>query len=513
MRALVVLLLCSATRARTARAPMSAVAAPTHAPTALVAPRRAEDDGGGPRAATYAPTLSLARRRAADDAARRALQAAATYAPTAYMPSPAPAPRRERGVAKMQFPQVFVLVFWTIGLLAALAAPAFGVLRPRADEFDDDDGAPRRAAELSFVRGALRPVLPYAEILLDAMQVASYCFLPSVRWDGDATFADAMRAWCWGLYWRDGTSDLQGVLLLVACGVLVFVSPCACFAGSNPTLARLLTSTLARTLFHVLFSGLACSEDGEMTSGLTLAKWGRLSRGGKCDKGVPELLAALGCVGAVYYLLLCVVAGVRRLRDEDHPRGTYAHVYDTFFGRALLAFVAAQYGFSTRRQHGEDLLRLVIAVSLLSLLVQAIARPLLRSSRRQHTLRLSADLFQLGVACAVAAGDRRALHGARTMHAAFVAAGVLAFMSLFHLCCCCVIPRSRRKATVRDAFECCEAAPDGFDPVVMGGEKKPPRAPPGEPFRKHRDGAGGLAPPPPAPSGAIPTNTKRRRWL
>ena len=29
-----------------------------------------------------------------------------------------------------------------------------------------------------------------------------------------------------------------------------------------------------------------------MTSGLTLAKWGRLSRGGKCDKGVPELLAA-----------------------------------------------------------------------------------------------------------------------------------------------------------------------------------------------------------------------------
>ena len=299
------------------------------------------------------------------------------------------------------------------------------------------------------------------------MQVASYCFLPSVRWDGDATFADAMRAWCWGLYWRDGTSDLQGVLLLVACGVLVFVSPCACFAGSNPTLARLLTSTLARTLFHVLFSGLACSEDGEMTSGLTLAKWGRLSRGGKCDKGVPELLAALGCVGAVYYLLLCVVAGVRRLRDEDHPWARTRTCTTPSSSARSLAFVAAQYGFSTRRQHGEDLLRLVIAVSLLSLLVQAIARPLLRSSRRQHTLRLSADLFQLGVARAVAAGDRRALHGARTMHAAFVAAGVLAFMSLFHLCCCCVIQRSRaarRRCATRSSAR--GRARHGFDPVT-----------------------------------------------
>ena len=134
----------------------------------------------------------------------------------------------------------------------------------------------------------------------------------------------------------------------------------------------------------------------------------------------------------------------RRVGDEAEPPPHAPPLlplrYDTFANRCLVSLYAALFGFSTAA-HGLALARLALVVAVLSLALQALARPHARRGPREQAWRLASELFKLAAAVAAnVVADGLGDDAGR----AVVAAGLAAWGLGLALLCCPSLCSSKR---------------------------------------------------------------------
>ena len=346
-------------------------------------------------------------------------------------------------VAELGGPVWVWTALWASYLVVFAAAPFCCGLLPkytsgsgaRIDHTVCSSALLARAAELA----------PFLTIFLDMMQVAAVGFLPAIGWSGGDAWRDwqaFFRWWAFGLAYDGGAGPAFQTAFFVTCVVAVCcVCPCARLwrAYSESRIAALFTSTIAMTLYFVIFSGLACSRgDALPTNGAALRGLGDGAPVRRdCDKGFQALVATLAIATATLLLYACAAMGVRAMAEDDWPRGVYAFLFDSFVNRCFLAQWAAVLGFSADAGHGRGLARLLLAVTCCSLGTQLVLRPALPRSGREYTCRLTAEFFKVVVA--VAANMEEDTDGSGNMLLVFGigATLVLGFLSVTQLCCCC----------------------------------------------------------------------------
>ena len=333
---------------------------------------------------------------------------------------------------------------WVVYFVIALMSPFCCFLLPK---YKTNWGA--RVIDHTICSSALlarlAELVPFLTIFIDMMQVAAVGFLPAIGWSGGDNWGPwqaFFRWWAFGLAYDGGPGPAFQTAFFICCVVSVCcVCPCARIwqSYSESHLAALFTSTIAMTLFFVIFSGLACSRvDALPTNGAALRGLGDgFSVRSDCDKGFQQLVGAVAIATATLLLCVCTVQGVVSMDEDEWPRGVYAFFFDTFVNRCFLAQWAAVLGFSADAGHGRGLARLLLAVTCCSLGTQLVLRPALPRSGREYTCRLTSELFKVVVA--VAANMEEDTDGSGNMLLVFGigATLVLAFLSVTQLCCCC----------------------------------------------------------------------------